>query len=278
MVVSCYLSAQYCEQTSNNEADFTPANILFQTTGLDSLSEGEIIKVFGEPQQTRVLAESRETPTDPSAPRYLIYPVDWDSVNPKYVTDQPCIIDFGEAFEVSDPPEHLGIPGPYRSPELMLDQTIGFSTDNWALGCAMFEIRTGRKLIHTFDDDQDDYLIEMVQMMGPLPEPWWSTTWESRKEWFKDEPDSQGRVLYKNPPPPAEPNPMSSVHPSIVQDARSLQEKLGAGVWYMDAGIHRDMSKEEIEVFANLLGKVLSFDPKDRLTAKGVQEHEWFKM
>jgi serine/threonine protein kinase len=93
------------------------------------------------------------------------------------------------------PPEDLGIPGPYRSPELILHKVAGFGSDLWALGCTPFEIRTGRKLFSPFDDEDDDYLDAIIQVLGKLPEPWWSTTWEARRRLYEDEADEQGRAV-----------------------------------------------------------------------------------
>ncbi|TVY33643.1 Serine/threonine-protein kinase [Lachnellula subtilissima] len=263
--------------------DFTPHNILFHIARFDGLNENGIIRILGEPVKTEVRTESGETPTLPTAPKYLVYQIAWSSVNPEYLSSEPCIVDFGESFGVFNPPEDSGIPGPYRSPELMFDKAVGYSSDIWALGCTLFEIRTGRNLFSPFNDDQEDYLIEMVQMLGPLPEPWWSVSWENRKKWFADEADSEGRVVATWEPAALEPEEpqmeyTNSVHPSVVQEARSIQEKLAPGVWYLDPrDVHRDISKEEIEIFADLVGKILRFDPKERLSARGVQDHEWFR-
>lgn len=41
---------------------------------------------------------------------------------------------------------------------------------------------------------------------------------------------------------------------------------------------NRDPPGDEIEVLADLLGKLLKYNPGDRLTADAVQGHEWFKM
>jgi serine/threonine-protein kinase SRPK3 len=42
--------------------------------------------------------------------------------------------------------------------------------------------------------------------------------------------------------------------------------------------IHRDIPEDEIKVFADLLGKILKYNPNDRLAADAAQDHEWFKM
>lgn len=61
-----------------------------------------------------------------------------------------------------------------------------------------------------------------------------------------------------------------------------MQEALAPGLWYLNLDIgeetHRDILGDEIEVFADLLGKLLKYNPSERLSADAVQDHEWFKM
>jgi serine/threonine-protein kinase SRPK3 len=62
-----------------------------------------VIQALGEPKQVKVMTESGEIPTEPTAPKYLAYPVDFYKVDSRFITDKACIIDFGESFEVSNP-------------------------------------------------------------------------------------------------------------------------------------------------------------------------------
>lgn len=260
--------------------DFTPSNVLLQMTGFDGLPEEELIRIIGEPQRAAVIvSKTGEAPTDPSHPRYLVFPVTWKSVDLKFYTDKPCVIDFGESFEVSKPHKDLGIPGPYRSPELILERKVGIPSDLWTLGCTIFEIRTGRKIFNLFDDEDDDYIDAMVWLLGKLPEPWWSTTWKARKEILKDEVDGNGRALLVNDYEVVH-DPNSRVHPSVAEDARSLMESLGPGLWYLDDDFkrfHEEIDEKEKVVFADLVGKLLRFDPGERVSAKDALGHEWFQ-
>jgi len=45
------------------------------------------------------------------------------------------------------------------------------------------------------DDDQDEHLCSIALLLGKFPEPWWSTTWEGRKAFFKDDADVDGWVV-----------------------------------------------------------------------------------
>lgn len=262
-----------------------------RVSGLDGLPEDELLQLLGNPVRNPVLAVSGELPN--TAPKYLVYPIKWHNVDAKYIENEPCLIDFGEAFQVSSPPEDLGTPGPYRSPELILDNKIGMASDLWALGCTIFEIRTGRKLFNMFDDEDDAYLEAMVEILGKMPEPWWSSTWEKRKKIFQDEVDENGHAITATIPidlmRTAEREEQeqriitSTVHPSVVEGAQSLLEKLAPGLWYLpsDRGQktrHWDISEQEKELFADFLGQVFKYDPKNRLCASDMADHPWFKL
>lgn len=220
-----------------------------------------------------------------TAPTYLVYPISWRSVDKHYFSNRPCVTDFGEAFECTDPPTELGIPSPYRSPELFLrkDQPdlAGFSTDLWALGCTLFEIRTGRKLFSPFDDDDDSYLDAMVEILGIMPEPWWSTTWEGRAQVYADDPDELGRAVFVREEEQRGEAAKTIYHPSVAQGARSLEEKLEAGVWYMSDDApevtHREIPPVETKLFADLLGQLLRWKPEERVSAEKILSHEWFQ-
>lgn len=218
--------------------------------------------------------------------------MNWTSVDTKYFTNEPQVNDLGEAFRFDTPPEYLGIPLPYRSPELLLEKDCsnlnGFASDLWALGCTLFEMRTGQRLFDCFDDDDDEYLIAMAYVLGKMPEPWWSTTWEARKRLFKDEADSLGRVVSARvcSTDNEEPNPKameSTVHPSVAGKARSLRDKLASDVWYEylnEAGkrAHREISEKEKDLLADLIALLLKWQPEERLSAEEALKHEWFNM
>jgi serine/threonine protein kinase len=273
---------------ANEGLDITPNNVLHRISGLDGLNEDEVLQILGSPVVNPVLNASKECHYESTAPQYLVYPVSWWDVDTQFISKESYLIDFGESFEISQPPDDLGIPGPYRSPELILDKEAGLGSDIWALGCSLFEIRTGRKLFSPFDDEDNDYLDAIVQVLGKLPEPWWSTTWEDRRRMYKDEVDERGLVvsILESEPgndnrPDEESVITSIVHPSVADNARSLQDKIAPGLWYMShpgGDRHRDISQTEQEIFADLLGRLLEYKPDDRISAKDAINHEWFKL
>lgn len=277
--------------------DFRPANILTRVGGLDGLSEEDVLKVLGPPQITKVLTHDDESHDLDTAPQYLVYPVDWDKVlneeTPiKLSIGSACLTDFGESFEMDDPPAEVGIPQVYCSPEHVLEEKVGKASDLWALGCTLFEIRTGRKLFDTFDDDPDEYLYKVATILGRYPEPWWSETWQPRKDFFEDSVDADGKVVEIRKDSSLQGN--DSARPQDEGDygarvmvfeqaiPRSLEEAISSGLVYeSNKGpqvLRRAVSSEEARVFADLLAKILKYDPAERLQASQVLEHEWFEL
>lgn len=167
-----------------------------------------------------------------------------------------------------------------------MDRVVGVGSDIWALGCTLFEIRTGRKLFDTFDDDQDEYLCKISMMLGKLPEPWWSTTWGSRKIFFEDNVDSDGRVVeIRRELPQPEVNNGEARSEGFVEQApepRSIRDAIIPGLFYENrhgpGGIQHDISEEETDLFSDLLAKIFRYKPEERLTASQVVDHAWFKM
>ncbi|CAM6004001.1 unnamed protein product [Sphagnum balticum] len=232
---------------------------------------------------------------EPTAPQYLVYPISWDSVElsalgTNFITNKACIIDFGESYEFSDPSPDLGIPQIYCSPEYTLDKKVGIGSDVWALGCTLFEIRTGKRLFDTFDDDIDEYLCKLAMILGKFPEPWWSTTWERRKDFFEDNAGADGRVVeirreVKSGNAETH-HPGREKEPEIViiqqQEPRSLQDALAPGMFHKNRhgpGVtQRNIAQQEIDHFSELLAGIFKYAPEERLTVRDVLAHAWFNL
>lgn len=66
--------------------------------------------------RTEVTTYSGERLLVPSAPEYLVYPVDFHKSGSQFITNEACVIDFGESFETSNPTDDLGTPRSSCSP------------------------------------------------------------------------------------------------------------------------------------------------------------------
>lgn len=259
--------------------DFRPANILTRITNLDHLSEEELLDLVGRPQQTDVITPSGEKHDLPTAPQYLVYPIIWQDVAQKpsahdLITDKACIIDFGESYEVSDPPPEIGIPQIYCPPEYTLEKKVGVGCDIWALACTLFEIRTGQRLFDTFDDDPNECLWKIAMVLGKYPEPWWSETWKARRSYFQDDVDAEGRVV-------GVVKKKKDKGTNVWQRPwpRSLQDSIREGLYYefshRPGGVAKVIPEAEVEELAGLLGLLLRYAPEDRLSAQDALDHAW---
>lgn len=167
-----------------------------------------------------------------------------------------------------------------------MDKVIGVGSDIWALGCTLFEIRTGRKLFDAFDDEKDEYLCKISLMLGKLPEPWWTRTWEARKHFFEDDVDKDGRVvdICRESLQPDIGHGEVRHEASVVQvpEPRSIKDAIMPGLFYENrygpGGVRHDISQEEAELLSDLLMKIFRYNPKERLTAREVVDHAWFKL
>ncbi|RBR26081.1 uncharacterized protein FIESC28_01109 [Fusarium coffeatum] len=241
--------------------DFRPANILVKLKSLDHLSEDELFAKIGKPTKVLVRTELEELP--PSCPEYVVRRADLSELGNEYLTDEICVIDFGESFKFSAPPEGLGIPENYLPPEVLLDlpDAFGAACDLWALGCTLFEIREQLPLFYMIYDN-DELLSDMVRFFGKFPEEWW-TKWEGREEYF----DESGKWLRE-------------------EEDWSLEVALSKPIEIFDSG--EDYKKgpkqslvtpePEQKLLADLLYKLFQYSPEKRISAEEALKHEWFRI
>ncbi|KAF5643398.1 CMGC kinase [Fusarium tjaetaba] len=241
--------------------DFRPSNILVKLGNLDHLSEDELLSLIGHPEEVRVQTESGEE-LPASSPRYLVQPADISRLGNEFLTEEICVIDFGESFKFSSPPEDLGIPENYLPPEILLEQPdmIGPACDLWALGCTLFEIREQLPLFYMIYD-KDELLAEMVRFFGKLPEDWWAK-WEAREEYF----DANGKWLREED---------WSLEAALSKPIEIFE----SGEKYKEGPIKSLQTPEaEQKLMADLLYRLFKYGPKERISAEDVLGHEWFRL
>lgn len=122
-----------------------------------------------------------------SRPRYTVDEVSMKEVDPQWLADQIMIIDFGIAFLQDQPSPDIGTPKNYCAPEFLFKTGRSVRSDVWALGCTIFEIRTGAGLFqYQATSTRDQRLVAMVDLLGPLPEKWWDK-WKEGRKWYDTE-------------------------------------------------------------------------------------------
>lgn len=102
---------------------------------------------------------------------------------------------------------------------------------------------------------------------------------------YKDEVDEHGLVapLVPKPEYSGDENMSVSIHPSVAAYARSLDDKIAPGLWYMsdqrpNGDYHRDIPRTEQKAFADLLQQMLEYKLEARTSAGDAINHEWFRL
>lgn len=174
-------------------SDLTAANILLQLANIDEWSIEEIHDRLGEPQ-THVLHRGVGQIGEYSGPKYTVNAISMKLVDPQWLSDQIMIIDFGIAFMEEQSSVDIGTPKNYCAPEFNFKSPRSIGSDIWALGCTIFEIRTGSCLYrYRGIPTRDQMLIATVKILGKLPDAWWDL-WEDGRTWYDLEIQSGGQL------------------------------------------------------------------------------------
>ncbi|KFB36427.1 AGAP013457-PA-like protein [Anopheles sinensis] len=154
------------------------------------------------------------------------------------------LIDFGNA--IFDHEYHSTIVSTrhYRAPEVILELGWAQPCDVWSIGCIMYELYLGITLFQTHDNRE--HLAMMERILGPIP---YRMAKKTRTRYFHhgkldwDEKTSNARYVRENCKPLAR---------SAICDA-----------------------PEHAQLF-NLIGRMLEYDPNDRITLAEALDHPFF--
>ncbi|KAI1644296.1 kinase-like protein [Daldinia loculata] len=160
--------------------DFTVSNMALRLINeFDLYEEDYLFELFGRPQTAPLRTYSGDPP-GPHGPKYIVVPLDFCSSATNLLSSEICIIDFDQSFTITGPPlERPGIPAKYLAPEIAVGRPASPASDIWALGCAIFRIRSGDDLFFDYDTDTPtDALRQIVKALGELPEEWKQTRFD----------------------------------------------------------------------------------------------------
>ncbi|RMD41390.1 hypothetical protein DV735_g3724, partial [Chaetothyriales sp. CBS 134920] len=229
----------------------------FGTLAHIDMNEEELLSCIGEPYKAYVETESGED-IPAFQPKYLTAPAEMELLGTKYLTDQICVIDFGQCHPISSPPPGLGIPQHYQPIEVLLEveYPIGLASDLWALGCTLHEIRQQMPLFYMIPE-KDELIGEIFSLFGKPPQILWDKwTQEARQKYFDDQVRWHG-----------------SCGAYSIEKLLSIPlERLGAGPEEIT------LPEAELVMMADILRKLLHYDPEKRISTEEVLRHEWFKM
>ncbi|KID86107.1 Protein kinase-like domain protein [Metarhizium guizhouense ARSEF 977] len=260
------LALNCLHESGVGHGDFRPSNILLKVSGLDNLSEDELLSQIGYPEPGNVVAD-HGGPLPPFSPRYLVPAADMSRLDSKYLREEVCLIRFGQLYLASSPPPDLGTPENYLPPERLVDDQkdrVGLSCDIWALGCTLFEIRLQTPLFHMLYGP-DEVLDEMVSFFGKLPEPWWSR-WAQHGD-YRDE---EGNMLRRRVDVDGEPYSIDSV----LRGDKSIMRTVDGVLRVVKT---MEVPRGEMAVLKELLLRICAYAPENRLCTGDILRAEWFK-
>ena len=248
--------------------DITPKNVLLRLVNIDEWSQDDINRQLESPFKDKVFTFSGGR-AGISAPEYLVQPASFSLVSPRYISEDVLLIDFGEAFlEKAPPPNGVGTPVSYRSPELILEGKATRWSDIWALSCTMFEMRSGFPLFESFIGSPSEVLQEMVRILGAPPKLWWPSFEKHEIDVQND--ISSGSLLGEQIREIGMNDEVSSTNGTETPLPRRpisnfVLEPSGTKV-----------PEDEANALAGLLQRTLNYTPEERLPAEMTVERRWF--
>ncbi|KAI0095865.1 kinase-like protein [Daldinia grandis] len=264
-------------------------NILMKIEGIDDLDVDQLLDIIGEPECAYIRTVSGQ-PLTPRAPEYCVVPADefWCK---KLTTNSIAIIDFGESFFVQNPPTSTGIPNLYAAPEVMFQGTgiLGFHSDLWALACTLYEVRTGSPLfVDLFGPDLRGTIKKIESFLGPLPQQY-QTTYMKMLHGIPrvSEPDISGSTSQSD-------KQTTSSKTGPRSGTLDLDKSIKSSTDAFEATLRRERRRykktipgqqrqpikyqypeEDALGLADLLGKLVKYDPAERINIDAVMSHPW---
>jgi serine/threonine-protein kinase SRPK3 len=172
------------------------------------------------------------------------------------------LADCVKVFQLSNPPKTTVTPAGLRALELILETNFNESVDIWSSGCLVFEFVIGIPLFTVShwsgseqDQTDDDHLLRMSDIFGPLPEELFSK-WTRADRYFG--PDRE-RIN-------------SIVDGSTSEDPPSLFDSLENR---FDKSKPADMGEEDAASAISLIRTILQYVPSQRPSVNDLLRHPW---
>ncbi|KAK6077803.1 serine/threonine-protein kinase SRPK3 [Seiridium cupressi] len=184
---------EFLHQNNICHGDLRTENLLLYLNQdeLHKISKKDMIQRLGE-------AQAIEVPTElwkehhPKLPTHILKTADLNLLGVPY-TQKAAIIDFGIAFEVSNPTGHPGIPPTWAAPEAYFNVDFGLSADVWSLAATIAQVYADAYIFHG-SRDSDGVVNDLEFVLGPLPEPYRTAYYEEKWQKLKERKTSGSEV------------------------------------------------------------------------------------
>ena len=162
----------------------------------------------------------------------------------------------------------------YRAPEVILGLGWSFPCDIWSVGCIVVELATGEALFQTHDNLE--HLAMMERVLGPLPAAVMRASGEGKKS---------GAQFLRGPLPPdgrLQLNwPDGARGLDSLQAVERMERLLPLVQSFGDVSLvnspAQDGLQPPIHRLNDLLARMLTYDPAERITAEAALAHDFFK-
>jgi len=174
------------------------------------------------------------------------------------------LCDFGEAFRPNQEPRlgrDCNTPMANRCPEAVFEphQRLSYSSDIWSLAIALWDL-LGMRVIFSDSEGPSEIIAEHIDALGMQVFPAkWLDLWNSARTASSDPLIPRRSKGIRNAWPP----PLEKAFEEFVQAHRKKRPHLGL------------IGAEEAHVFLDMVRRMLTFDPEERLTTRQVLETEW---
>lgn len=112
-------------------------------------------------------------PAGPSAPAYIVKPLDFCVAPTNLLASRLCVIDFDQCFHKDQPPARIGTPAIYMAPEVAVGKPASEASDVWALGCVIFRMRSADDIFLDYDTCCPAQVLRQIERtIGNLPDGW----------------------------------------------------------------------------------------------------------
>ncbi|KAG6834369.1 hypothetical protein H0H93_010090 [Arthromyces matolae] len=269
-------TVQFMHNAGFVHGDLTTSNILFLIKeNFMNMPDSDVYAHFCEPETEEVRTRD-DSPIGPHAPEELVAPIENSLLTHSlYLQEEVMLIDFGQAFYGVRPPKSYKpatLPS-YQPPESHFEGKINMSSDIWALGCTIFQIRAGSPLFETFFEAEDEVLKQIVSTLGKPPESWWDS-YKDRHPWFDEDGNPKPQELQRGFVPVEKTSIKQKLSEIGSQDVPS--EGGTDGSMFEPPGARMD--EVEINLLGDLLEKMVRYRPEDRININEVASHPWFSL
>lgn len=275
--------------------DLTPGNILLNLKNIDSWSEANIYQRFEQPETYEICPANEDDVLPPNAPKYQYDHIQFGRCDMRVLEPKIKIADLNEAvYTGTDPSLQHDVQSSaantiYAAPEWLfgINKKHTKASDIFALACILWEVRTSYQLIPP--PLMGDCTDGVQRLLGEIPPEWKAfqqTEDEDNRLWLLSEEECGSDSLESKLEGFGTWEPWHYMTPEqrkqhFFSDAYTEEQRNDDGFGF---DIENDLSTipppakpsdEELHDLKDLLSKMLTYLPSERITIDEVLQHPW---